>query len=56
MNKETKLLLALYQVEGIIELTKDNEYKEYIFRHMNPVYWEIKRQLTKLHHQSRLEK
>ncbi len=56
MDKETKLLLALYQVEGIIELTKDNEYKEYIFRHMNPVYWEIKRQLTNLSHQSRLEK
>ena len=51
MDEETKLLLALYQVEGIIALTKDNEYKEYIFRHMNPVFWEIKRQLTNLQQQ-----
>lgn len=55
MNEETKLLLALYQVEGIIELTKDNEYKEYIFRHMNPVYWEIKRQLTNLQQPPKLK-
>lgn len=48
MNEETKLLLALQQVEGIIELTKDNEYKQYIFMHMNTVYWELKRQLTNL--------
>ena len=48
MNEETKLLLALYQVEGIIELTKDNEYQKHIFMHMNTVYWELKRQLTNL--------
>lgn len=55
MDEETKLLLALYQVEGIIELTKDNEYKEYIFRHMNPVFWEIRRQLTNLRQQPKLK-
>lgn len=55
MNKETKLLLALYQVEGIIALTEDNEYKEYIFRHMNPVYYELKRQLTNLKHPPKLK-
>jgi len=55
MNEETKLLLALYQVEGIIALTEDNEYKEYIFRHMNPVYWEIKRQLTNLRQPPKLK-
>ena len=30
MNEETKLLLALYQVDGITQLTKDNEYKQYL--------------------------
>lgn len=55
MNEQTKLLLALYQVEGIIELTKGNEYKEYIFRHMNPVYWELKRQLTNLSNSTKIK-
>jgi len=54
MDKETKLLFAFYQLEGIIELTKDNEYKEYIFCHLNQVYWELKRQLTNLQQQSKL--
>ena len=37
MDDITKLILAKYQVENIIELTKDNEYKQFIFMHLNPV-------------------
>ncbi len=48
MDEQTKLILAIYQVENIIELIKDNEYKEYMFMHLNPVYYELKRQLTNL--------
>ena len=48
MDDITKLILAKYQVENIIELIKDNEYKQYMFMHLNPVYYELKRQLTNL--------
>ena len=48
MDDITKLILAKYQVENIIELTKDNEYKQYIFMHLNPVFYELERQLTNL--------
>ena len=46
MDEQTKLILAIYQVENIIELIKDNEYRQYMFMHLNPVYYELKRQLT----------
>ena len=31
MDEQTKLILAIYQVENIIELIKDNEYKQYVY-------------------------
>ena len=46
MDDITKLILAKYQVENIIELTKDNEYKQFIYMHLNPVFYELERQLT----------
>ena len=48
MDEQTKLILALHQVEGIVGLTKDNPYKQFIFMHLNPVHYELKRQLTNL--------
>ena len=48
MDEQTKLILAIYQVENIIELIKDNEYRQYMFMHLNPVYYELERQLTNL--------
>ena len=48
MDKQTKLTLALYQVDNIIKLIEDNEYKQYMFMHLNPVHYELKRQLTNL--------
>ena len=48
MDEQTKLILAIYQVEGIIELIKDNEYRQYMFMHLNPVFYELDRQLTNL--------
>ena len=46
MDEQTKLILAIYQVDNIINLIEDNEYKQYMFMHLNPVYYELKRQLT----------
>ena len=48
MDEQTKLILAIHQVEGIIELIKDNEYRQYMFMHLNPVFYELERQLTNL--------
>jgi len=48
MDRQTKLILALHQVDGIIGLTKDNPYRQYIFMHLNPIKYELERQLTNL--------
>ena len=48
MDEQTKLLLALYQLEGIMGLTKDNPYSQYIFMNLNPIKYELERQLTNL--------
>ena len=56
MDKQTKLILALYQVDNIINLIEDNEYKQYMFMHLNPVYYELKRQLTNLSITDKIEK
>ena len=48
MDEQTKLILALHQVEGIVGLTKDNPYRQYIFMHLNPLKYELERQLTNL--------
>lgn len=47
-DKAFLLLSALNQVENIIKLTEDNEYKQFIYMHLNPVYYELQRQLTNL--------
>ena len=48
MNEETKLLLALYQVDGITQLTKDNEYKQYLWSKLTSIKCELERQLANL--------
>lgn len=48
MDEQTKLILALHQVEGITGLTKDNPYKQFIFMHLNSIKYELERQLTNL--------
>ena len=48
MDEKTKLILALYQVDGITQLTKDNEYKQFIYMRLNSIKYELERQLTNL--------
>jgi hypothetical protein len=55
MNEETRLLLALYQVEGITQLTKDNEYKHYLYCKLSSIKCELERQLTNLRHKSKIK-
>ena len=55
MNTETKLLLALSQVEGITKLMKDNEYEHHLNTFLTPVSAELNRQLTNLKQSSKME-
>jgi hypothetical protein len=55
MDEQTKLILALHQVEGITGLTKDNPYKQFIFMHLNSIKYELERQLTNLSATSKIK-
>ncbi len=48
MDEQTKLILALYQVDGITQLTKDNEYRHYLYCKLSSIKCELERQLTNL--------
>ena len=48
MDDITRLILAKYQVEGIMKLIEGNPYEQYMFMHLNPVFYELERQLTNL--------
>jgi hypothetical protein len=46
MNKTTKLLLALSQIEGVAKLMKDNEWESFFIKHLTPIHVELNRQLS----------
>ena len=48
MTEYAKLLAARMQLENIVELTKENEYKQYLYRHLVLIHVEIERQLANL--------
>jgi len=50
MDERTKLLLALQQVENIVNLTSGNEYERYIYSKLISVKCELERQLSNLNH------
>ena len=47
-KERMRLILALWQVNNIVELTKDNEWVNYLYNHLSPVKYELERQLTNL--------
>ena len=55
MTPETKLLLALQQIENLISLLKENEYEKYLYSRLIQVQVELKRQLTNLTHSSKIK-
>ena len=50
------LLAALHQVENIVKLTEENEYKQFIYMHLNSIKYELERQLTNLNHSVKITK
>lgn len=55
MDQQTKLILALHQVDGITQLTKDNEYSHYLYCKLVSIKCELERQLTNLTNQSKIK-
>lgn len=55
MDEQTKLILALYQVDGITKLTEDNEYRHYLYCKLSSIKCELERQLTNLTNQSKIK-
>jgi hypothetical protein len=48
MKDEVKLILALQQIENLIQLIEGNEYQKFLYGHLVPVQVELQRQLTNL--------
>jgi len=48
---QTKLLLAIENIDNIVELTNDNEWRTYIYGHLISVRVELERQLELLNGQ-----
>ena len=55
MDQQTKLIIALNQVDNIAKLTEDNEYKTYLYSHLSTIKYELERQLTNLTNQSKIK-
>ena len=45
ITEAERLFSALTQINNIVSLLEDNEYKPYIYRHLNPVKYELERQI-----------
>ncbi len=45
-QNKTRLIIALQQVDNIIELTKDNPWKNHLYNHLSPIKYELERQLS----------
>ena len=55
MDEQTKLILALHQVDNLTQLTKDNEYKHYLYCKLSSIKCELERQLTNLTNQPKIK-
>jgi hypothetical protein len=56
MNEETKLILALHQIENLTSLLSQNEYQQFLYSHLIQMQVELQRQLTNLTHSSKMSK
>lgn len=45
MSEKEKLIIALKQVDDLVHLLEDNEWKVYLYRYLSPVKYELERQL-----------
>jgi hypothetical protein len=50
MSDQTKLILALQQIDNLTSLIEGNEYQSFLYSHLISVQIELQRQLTNLTH------
>jgi hypothetical protein len=55
MTDEMKILLALNQLDNIMELVKGNQWEIFFSRNLIPVRIELCRQLTCLQHSAKIK-
>ena len=55
MNQQTKLILALIQIDNLTSLVEGNEYQKYLYSHLISIQVELQRQLTNLNHSSKIK-
>ena len=48
MRERERLIIALYQLENIVSMTENNEWKNYLYNYLSPVKYELERQLNNL--------
>lgn len=56
MNKKTKLILALMQVDNIAKLMEGNQWEHFTKTHLLPLKYEFERQLVLENHVETLGK
>ena len=49
IDSKTKLILALQQIDNIVELMSDNEYRNYLYGQLITIKVELERQLSNEH-------
>ena len=54
MNEETKLILALHQIENLTSLLANNEYQQFLYSHLIQMQVELQRQLTNANFYSKI--
>ena len=55
MTEQTKLILALQQIDNLTSLLNGNEYQSFLYSHLISVKCELDRQLTNLTHSTTIK-
>ena len=46
MNNQTKLILALHQIDNLTSLLEGNDWQKFLYSHLVPIQVELQRQLS----------
>lgn len=55
MNDQTKMIIALLQIENLISLLSTNEYQQFFYSHLIQMQVELNRQLTNSKHSIKIK-
>lgn len=55
MTDQSKLILALMQIENLTSIIQGNEYETFLYNHLISIQVELQRQLTNLNHSIKIK-